>query len=46
MEILLAVFTGMTLELLTGCCHGGRETDGSVKEVMIASSGFFCMYVN
>jgi len=35
MEILLAVFTGMTTELLIGNWHGGGGTEKSVEEEVI-----------
>jgi hypothetical protein len=44
MEILLAVITGMTSELLTGIWHGGAETEESVEEI-ITYPAFFCIYL-
>jgi hypothetical protein len=41
MEILLAVFTGMTAALLIGSWHGEGRTEESVEEEMITYSAFF-----
>jgi len=45
MEIFLAVFAGMTSELLIGSWHGGGGREESLEEEVITYAAFFCMYL-